>query len=95
MPNDGTRRRADQVLVLWRRLQREFGMDRIFVTHDFGVAAEIANTVAVMHAARVVESGPVGPCACPSATLSADDPSAAERRIQTLPPSPRNGEIRP
>ena len=41
MPDDGTRRRADQVLVLWRRLQREFGMDRIFVTHDLGVAAEM------------------------------------------------------
>jgi ABC-type sulfate/molybdate transport systems ATPase subunit len=32
-------------------------MDMIFVTHDFGVAAEIANTVAVMHAGCVVESG--------------------------------------
>jgi peptide/nickel transport system ATP-binding protein len=49
-----------QVLVLLRRLQREFGMGMIFVTHDLGVAAEIADTVAVMYAGRIVESGPVG-----------------------------------
>ena len=49
-----------QVLVLLRRLQRELGMGMIFVTHDLGVAAEIADTVAVMYAGRIVESGPVG-----------------------------------
>jgi len=48
-----------QVLVLLRRLQRELGMGMIFVTHDLGVAAEIADTVAVMYAGRIVESGPV------------------------------------
>ena len=49
-----------QVLVLLRRLQRELGMGMIFVTHDLGVAAEIADTVAVMYAGRIVESGSVG-----------------------------------
>jgi peptide/nickel transport system ATP-binding protein len=49
-----------QVLILLRRLQREFGMGMIFVTHDLGVAAEIADTVAVMYAGRIVETGPVG-----------------------------------
>jgi peptide/nickel transport system ATP-binding protein len=48
-----------QVLVLLRRLQRELGMGMIFVTHDLGVAAEIADTVAVMYAGRIIESGPV------------------------------------
>src|SRR5205085_11977509 len=48
-----------QVLVLLRRLQRELGMGMVFVTHDLGVAAEIADTVAVMYAGRIVESGPV------------------------------------
>jgi peptide/nickel transport system ATP-binding protein len=48
-----------QVLVLLRRLQRELGMGMIFVTHDLGVAAEIADTVTVMYAGRIVESGPV------------------------------------
>jgi peptide/nickel transport system ATP-binding protein len=47
-----------QVLVLLRRLQRELGMGMIFVTHDLGVAAEIADTVSVMYAGRIVESGP-------------------------------------
>jgi peptide/nickel transport system ATP-binding protein len=48
-----------QVLILLRRLQRELGMGMIFVTHDLGVAAEIADRVAVMYAGRIVESGPV------------------------------------
>jgi ABC-type glutathione transport system ATPase component len=48
-----------QVLILLRRLQRELGIGMIFVTHDLGVAAEIADTVAVMYAGRIVESGPV------------------------------------
>ena len=48
-----------QVLVLLRKLQREMGMSVIFVTHDLGVAAQIADRVAVMYAGRVVEAGPV------------------------------------
>ncbi|HXP06566.1 MAG TPA: ABC transporter ATP-binding protein [Stellaceae bacterium] len=48
-----------QVLILLRRLQRELGMGMIFVTHDLGVAAEIADTIAVMYAGRIVEIGPV------------------------------------
>ncbi len=48
-----------QVLILLRKLQREMGMSVIFVTHDLGVAAEIADRVAVMYAGRIVESGPV------------------------------------
>lgn len=48
-----------QVLVLLRTLQRDMGMSMIFVTHDLGVAAQIADRVSVMYAGRVVESGPV------------------------------------
>ena len=48
-----------QVLILLRRLQSEFGMGTIFVTHDLGVAAEIADRIAVMYAGRIVEEGPV------------------------------------
>ena len=48
-----------QVLVLMRKLQQEMGMSMIFVTHDLGVAAEIADRVAVMYAGRIVESGTV------------------------------------
>jgi peptide/nickel transport system ATP-binding protein len=46
-----------QVILLLRELQRELGMATIFVTHDVGVAAEISDRVAVMYAARIVETG--------------------------------------
>jgi peptide/nickel transport system ATP-binding protein len=49
-----------QVLLLLRQLQEQLGMGVIFVTHDLGVAGEIADKVAVMYAGRVVEEGPVG-----------------------------------
>jgi peptide/nickel transport system ATP-binding protein len=48
-----------QILVLLRRLQSQSGMGMIFVTHDLGVAAEIADRIAVMYAGRIVESGSV------------------------------------
>ncbi len=47
-----------QVLILLRDLQRQMGMSMIFVTHDLGVAAQIADRVAVMYAGRLVETGP-------------------------------------
>jgi peptide/nickel transport system ATP-binding protein len=46
-----------QILLLLRKLQRELGMGLIFVTHDLGVAAQIADQVAVMYAGRIVELG--------------------------------------
>jgi peptide/nickel transport system ATP-binding protein len=48
-----------QVLILLRKLQMELGMAVIFVTHDLGVAAQIADKVAVMYAGRIVEYGGV------------------------------------
>lgn len=48
-----------QVLLLLRELQRELGMTTIFVTHDLGVAAEIADRIGVMYAGRLVELGDV------------------------------------
>jgi peptide/nickel transport system ATP-binding protein len=47
------------VLDLIRRLQRETGMSVILVTHDLGVVANAADTVAVLRKGRLVESGPV------------------------------------
>jgi len=48
-----------QVLILLRRLVEELGMSMVFVTHDLGVAGEIADHVAVMYAGQLVESGTV------------------------------------
>jgi peptide/nickel transport system ATP-binding protein len=46
-----------QILLLLRELQHEFGLAVIFVTHDIGVAIEIADRIAVMYAGRIVECG--------------------------------------
>ena len=48
-----------QVLLLLRGLQREMGLSVIFVTHDIGVAVEIADRVAVMYAGQIVETGSI------------------------------------
>ncbi|MCC5970156.1 MAG: ABC transporter ATP-binding protein [Pararhodobacter sp.] len=46
-----------QILRLIRDLQRERGMAVMFITHDFGVVADIADRVAVMRYGEVVETG--------------------------------------
>jgi oligopeptide/dipeptide ABC transporter ATP-binding protein len=48
-----------QVLELMRELLRELGTALLFITHDLGVVAEIADNVAVMYAGRIVEQGRV------------------------------------
>jgi oligopeptide/dipeptide ABC transporter ATP-binding protein len=44
-----------QVLNLIKRLQSEFGIGMLFITHDLGVVAQMADTVAVMYAGSIVE----------------------------------------
>jgi peptide/nickel transport system ATP-binding protein len=46
-----------QILLLLKELRQEFGLAIIFVTHDIGVAVEVADRIAVMYAGRIVESG--------------------------------------
>ncbi len=48
-----------QILDLMRSLQREIGMSILFITHNLGVVAEMANRVAVMYAGRILETGSV------------------------------------
>lgn len=48
-----------QILTIMRDLQRELGMGMIFITHDMGVVAEMADHVVVMWKGRKVEEGPV------------------------------------
>lgn len=48
-----------QILDLLGELKRELAMTMVFITHDLGVVAEIADDVAVMRHGRVLEVGPV------------------------------------
>ena len=91
-----------QVLLLLRRLQEQMGMGVIFVTHDLGVAGEIADRIAVMYAGRVVEEGPVGavmraplhpyPKGLLGATVHA---GLRGRRLTTIPGTPPSLETLP
>jgi peptide/nickel transport system ATP-binding protein len=48
-----------QILELLQQLQKRRGMAILFITHNLGVVAEIADRVAVMYAGRIVETGRV------------------------------------
>ena len=48
-----------QILRLIKELQKEFGYTIVFITHDLGVVANIAERVAVLYAGQVVELGTV------------------------------------
>lgn len=48
-----------QILQLIKKLQAEFGMAVIMITHDLGVIAETVDRVVVMHDGQVMEEGPV------------------------------------
>jgi len=49
-----------QILYLIRELQREHGTSVLFITHDFGVVADIADEVAVLQRGTLVERGSAG-----------------------------------
>lgn len=48
-----------QILELIKELQEEYQFTTIFITHDLGVVAAIADKVAVMYAGQIIESGTV------------------------------------
>ncbi len=91
-----------QILLLLRQLQAEMGMGVIFVTHDLGVAGEIADRVAVMYAGRFIEEGPVadlmrGPLHPYTQGLLGATVHAGVRgkRLTTIPGAPPNLEHLP
>jgi oligopeptide/dipeptide ABC transporter ATP-binding protein len=47
-----------QILELLKSLTQEFGIGMLFVTHDFGVVAELCDAITVMYAGQTVEAGP-------------------------------------
>ncbi len=48
-----------QILELLKKFQNEFGMGVLFITHNLGVVAEIADRVGVMYGGRIVENARV------------------------------------
>ena len=90
-----------QVLRLMRDLQRQFGMALIFITHDMGVVAEVADRVLVMRGGRKVEEGDVSrifdhPSQPYTRALLAAVPVLGSLADQDLPaPFPEPGETAP
>ncbi len=81
-----------QILDLIVDLQRDFGSAVLFITHDLGVVAEIADDVLVMYGGRAVETGTVdkilGAAAAPLYLGSAGEHSGGGRRTDPAAPDP-------
>jgi len=85
-----------QVLLLLRELQRELGLAVIFVTHDIGVAVEVADRIAVMYGGRIVEMGscaavirtPAHPYTQGLLASRAGQGDATARRLIAIPGAP-------
>jgi peptide/nickel transport system permease protein len=89
-----------QILSLLDDLRRERGLAIVFITHDFGVVAQLCDRVAVMYAGRIVEEGPTdailnAPAHPYTARLMACVPELGQGRrelaaIPGLPPAVNN-----
>ncbi|MDR3410912.1 MAG: ABC transporter ATP-binding protein [Formivibrio sp.] len=70
-----------QILDLLRELQQRIGMAMLFITHNLGVVADIADEVAVMYGGRIVESGPT------ATLLSASNHPYTRGLLCSMPPA--------
>jgi oligopeptide/dipeptide ABC transporter ATP-binding protein len=83
-----------QILNLFKNIQAEYGMSIVLVTHDIGVAAEMADEIAVMYAGKIVEYGNVEqilsePAHPYTKGLMAATPRKGQRgRLVTIPGQP-------
>ncbi|GAA3585479.1 methionine ABC transporter ATP-binding protein [Klugiella xanthotipulae] len=79
---------TDEVLTLLQRVNREYGVTIIVITHEMEVIKRIANHVAVMEAGRIIESGPV------FEVFSHPQTAASKRFVNTVVNSaPRDKEL--
>ncbi len=79
-----------QILKLIKAIQAERQMSVLFITHDFGVVADIADRVAVMRHGRVLESGPVAQVlGAPAHPYTRALIAAVPRDACALPPLPQ------
>ena len=86
-----------KILELIRRIQKERGISVIYITHDLGVVAKVADYVDVMYAGKIVETGTIGEIFYDPkhpytwGLLSAmPDLDTADDRLYTIPGSPPN-----
>ena len=86
-----------KILELIRRIQKERGISVIYITHDLGVVAKVADYVDVMYAGKIVETGTIDEIFYEPrhpytwGLLSAmPDLDTADDRLYTIPGSPPN-----
>ena len=86
-----------KILELIRSIQRERGISVIYITHDLGVVAKVADYVDVMYAGKIVETGTINEIFYEPrhpytwGLLSAmPDLDTADDRLYTIPGSPPN-----
>ena len=76
-----------QILKLLKSLATEFDVSMLFVTHDFGVVAQLCDDITVMYAGQTVESGP-------TATVLGEPAAPLYGGAPRLPPRPGEGACR-
>ena len=79
-----------QILELLDRLRRELKLGLLFITHDLGVVAQVADRLAVMYAGRIVEEGPAAevlraPRHPYTQGLLAASPSLEKKKLMPIP----------